>query len=431
MSKFKITLSSGDVLNISAPDNISDEELLKLANEQLRKGETITGIDEQEYVDTNKSMQAAIEKNKKAVSLGDDTWYQRAQKDDGTFGLETEIIPNESKFEAIKRGIAETIFPANYEARIQGEEPGLKEGTLDAALMPLNFIPGFGAAKAGAKTLPIIGKALTPTQANIAKNVVGELGRGVAAEAITSEAQDRDYNVLLAGAGALPGLAGVIPYAKRQGELIESLGEKIIPEVDKFIAKEGIFNEQGLKRSINNTLKNEFKDIDLRKVNQSELANKLLIEISNRLDNAGQTGKIVSREIPKYKLAVSEAILQSLEGMKGQGKITDEYLKNIPSIKGLQVPNGAGYTIEQMQEVAGYIPGSAKDAYRSLLGAGSQSPLIKQLTEISERELKKTNASILPKLYGSLKSTPGIIGTYTPSIGGNYILPKIQQEQDK
>lgn len=46
MAKFTITLTSGDVLDIDAPDEISDETLIMEAKKQLRDGESIASIAE-------------------------------------------------------------------------------------------------------------------------------------------------------------------------------------------------------------------------------------------------------------------------------------------------------------------------------------------------------------------------------------------------
>lgn len=46
MAKFTVTLSSGDMLDIDAPDNVSDASLIALAKKQLQRGESIIGIEE-------------------------------------------------------------------------------------------------------------------------------------------------------------------------------------------------------------------------------------------------------------------------------------------------------------------------------------------------------------------------------------------------
>lgn len=187
MARFTITLSSGDELDVEAPDAVTDEQLLSLAKKQLQEGERIIAIDEVDGdLPTETSPEEIKARGEEAYKqmMADIADERRKQTVKDRYGWMTSSTP--------AKVATSLLMPSSVESVLQGREPSLlKDGLIDAGLVASSLIPPLRGATTGA---------------TIAKNVGLQTALSSAGEAATAAAHDRSANLLAPVAGAVGGL---------------------------------------------------------------------------------------------------------------------------------------------------------------------------------------------------------------------------------
>lgn len=187
MSKFVITLSSGDVFDVEAPENISDDDLIKAANEQLNAGESIVSIEEDGY-SSNESKQLVPE----GIKAKGESKYPKIEFPE--FDISDPLLY------AVQRE-AEAILPRTVKRYEETGEISPWQYTQDAFSIPGRTL--MGVASAYAKEGPEYGdrfiKSLGRTEADFSKgNMVPNFAESIIRDPSTP---------ISLGAGRLFGMA--------------------------------------------------------------------------------------------------------------------------------------------------------------------------------------------------------------------------------
>ena len=402
MSKFKIALSSGDTLNMSAPDDISNEDLFKLASTQLRKGETISGINEQEYIDPKKEMDAAIEKNRIAAAQGDDTWYERYQESNGD--INTPIMPSEGKLETGKRFVAQTLFPLSYGKISEGKDAGYVAPAADAVTLGLSMVPGASQLRG---FLPVAKTTVGKAARYILPSIGIEAGRGSAIEGISSEVEDRPFSpgraAIVGGAGAALDIAPAVLMNK-----VKSAVKNISDAVSQAIEKKYILTSEQLKSIIDKELKGQ----DLTAYANGKMADEIKTVAKQMINDEAKAGKISGDLAKQYSdnfgVAATE-VFSHYADKAGTEPFTGEFISNIGSMN----------VSESTKPILPYIAKGADEAFVAATGTGSKWPYYKGLKTASEYVLPDTSIKGNLASYGSGYVLP-TLKPFVPGVASSY-----------
>lgn len=254
-------------------------------------------------------MNIAIEKNKQAIGVGDDTWFERYQK---SGNINEPIINNESIGKRIGRGIAETLMPATYESSVKGEQPGVKESSLDISRAGLFLIPGGAQARGLLPIAQTSAKTLLPKLAtkslNIGRTVLPTIGietaRGTAVEGIESIAEDRPYDWSEAGTNIALGAVGegaaiAAQRGLKQGFKTASGGFDIDDVAEKLIETKNISTPAGFKNAVADIYEKTFgPNINLT----PDLKDKIKENLAKSLKKSIESNSKIPPEVKKQRI---------------------------------------------------------------------------------------------------------------------------------
>lgn len=233
-----------------------DENGLPKTKPEFSVGEGKTSKNFTSYL-ANEEMNAAIAKNREAVAKGDDTWYERAQKEDGSIDLNTTIestisLPKLAGLEASK-----FLAPKSYEETMRTGDTGVTStNVLETAPQILGALAAGGTGAvlghvAPKLALPAIGAIST------AGGLVGEEGSRAVGKLITGE----EINPELSDAGIAAGqiaLGAALPVVgEKVGRFLTKSASGISDEIFDLIKDSPAF-----KNSIYSTRKNISNAID-------------------------------------------------------------------------------------------------------------------------------------------------------------------------
>lgn len=205
----------------------------------------------------NEEMNAAIAKNREAVAKGDDTWYERAQREDGSIDLNTPIEPTISLPKLAGLEASKFLAPKSYEETMRTGDTGVTStNVLEAAPQIAGALAAGGTGAllgrvAPKLTLPAIGAIST------AGGLVGEEGTRAVGKLITGE----EINPELSDAGIAAGqiaLGAALPVVgEKVGRFLTKSASGISDEIFDLIKDSPAF-----KNSIYSTRKNISNAID-------------------------------------------------------------------------------------------------------------------------------------------------------------------------
>lgn len=200
----------------------------------------------------NVTDEAEIAKLKKAGSSVFDSYNEAVQARGQIASIDMNKNIRKEKFEQIPSGLrlgGLLALPSIYNKWEQGEEPGVTDIAIDAALAGSMLVPGGQTMRA----LPVAGKLATslergmlatktpvlkyvlPKIATVPAKLAGEGLLATGAEGLTSIAQERDFNPVnaLIGTGLGTAAAGILPAERTRIKALEAMKSVPGSELDK------------------------------------------------------------------------------------------------------------------------------------------------------------------------------------------------------
>lgn len=340
--------------------------------------------------------------------------------------------------------VASMSLPATYEALRHGEEPGFKEGSIDAALAAMTLIPGGRAARTvgakfglpiltsfereiAARSLPsIVPKGLQRMVAQAPAVVAGETALAGAAEGLTSIGQDREFDPMNVAYGAAigTGAAGILPGEQARSKALEAM--KTVPgsELDKRLLK---FGSSGIKpgvklskiandeitRIINEIVKKEKLDLNDPKISEA---------LKTRVKNLFTVNKdnLFPDDMRDIRDGV-DGLVDAVAGKRSKGGYSARQLTKLPdltTVAGMD-PKTAGYIDRS-------VPVAVADALRP-----SESNYLLELGRLKsfENAIEKPVLNKVPILSPLIGFGRGVIGG--AARGGRTYLPTLRGLEEK
>lgn len=218
MAKFTITLTSGDVLDIDAPDEISDETLIMEAKKQLRDGESIASIAEVVVPTTPettpfKIVDGEIIKQTEGERAHTDMMSDIARVRDSVNVADKygSLLENPISDMALTM-----LAPSSHASMRENKMPDWGDIAIDVGSMGLAWAP------------PLRGASMLGT---VAKNAGIQGALSGVTEGVLSAKHDQPYNLL----APVLGTAGGAGVGALKGKALSEIGKIVPPESIPFV----------------------------------------------------------------------------------------------------------------------------------------------------------------------------------------------------